>query len=190
LTKSINHFPYLNTLEENLVPFDFSQKLTALQKPLYAYILSLLPNRTQAEDVLQETNLILCKKANEYDPEGHFQGWAFNIARYQVMGHISKFKRSKLHFSPDLVDSLAEESEDLVDLDLSRKALQICYELLPKHMKPMAILRFREDKSLSEISKKLKRPMGSVSATLHRIRINLINCVRKKIPKLEAESDF
>jgi DNA-directed RNA polymerase specialized sigma24 family protein len=57
-------------------------------------------------------------------------------------------------------------------------------------MKPMAILRFREDKSLSEIRKKLKRPMGSVSATLHRIRINLINCVRKKIPKLEAESDF
>ena len=102
-------------MEENLVPFDFSQKLTALQKSLYAYILTLLPNRTEAEDVLQETNLILCRKANEYDPEGHFQGWAFNIARYQVMGHISKFKRSKLFFSPELIENLAEESLDLKD---------------------------------------------------------------------------
>ena len=186
MTKNSFRF-HCNLLEDNLVPFDFSQKLTALQKPLYAYILTLLPNRTEAEDVLQETNLILCRKASEYDPKGHFQGWAFNIARYQVMGHISKFKRSKLFFSPDLIENLAEEALDLKDLDLSRKALQICYGLLPKHMKPIAQLRFREDKSLLEISKKLKRPMGSVSATLHRIRINLISCVKNKMPSLEAE---
>jgi len=176
-------------LSEEPIPFDFSTKLTALQRPLYAYILTLLPNRTEAEDILQETNLILCRKANEYDPQGHFQAWAFNIARYQVMGHISKFKRSKLYFSPDLIDNLAEESVDLKEMDLSRKALQICYELLPKHMKAMARLRFREDKSLLEISKALKRPMGSVSATLHRIRINLITCVKDKIPAVEAELD-
>ena len=176
-------------MEEDPIPFDFSRKLTALQRPLYAYILTLLPNRTEAEDVLQETNLILCRKAKEYDPDGHFQGWAFNIARYQVMGHMSKFKRSKLYFSPDLIENLAEESADIIQMDLSRKALQICYELLPKHMKAMAQLRFREDKSLSEISEALKRPMGSVSATLHRIRINLIACVKEKIPSMEAEMD-
>ena len=176
-------------MEEEPIPFDFSRKLTALQRPLYAYILTLLPYRTEAEDVLQETNLILCRKASQYDPEGHFQGWAFNIARYQVMGHISKFKRSKLYFSPDLIENLAEESVDLKQMDLSRKALQICYELLPKHMKTMAQLRFREDKSLIEISKTLKRPMGSVSATLHRIRINLTACVKDKIPAIEAEMD-
>ena len=54
--------------------------VTAIQKSLYAFILSLLPNRTEAEDILQETNLILCQKENEYNREGHFQGWAFSIA--------------------------------------------------------------------------------------------------------------
>ena len=120
---------------------------------------------------------------------GIFKDGQFNIARYQVMGHMSKFKRSKLYFSPDLIENLAEESADIIQMDLSRKALQICYELLPKHMKAMAQLRFREDKSLSEISEALKRPMGSVSATLHRIRINLIACVKEKIPSIEAEMD-
>ena len=154
-------------MKEDLVPFDFSQKLTALQKPLYAYILSLLPNKTEAEDVLQETNLILCKKSNEYDPEGHFQGWAFNIARFQVMGHISKFKRSKLCFSPELVETLAEEVIDLKDLDLSRKALQICYELLPKHMKPIATLRFREDTIRTCDESKPTMTKGKKSLKLH-----------------------
>ena len=112
---------------EDLVPFDFSRKLTALQRSLYAYILTLLPNRTDAEDVLQETNLILCRKANEYDPEGHFQGWAFQIARYQVMAHITKSKRNRLQFSTDIIETLAAEQIDTKKLALSQKALQLCY---------------------------------------------------------------
>jgi hypothetical protein len=31
--------------------------------------------------------------------------------------------------------------------------------------------------------------MGSVSATLHRIRINLMACVKERIPSIEADLD-
>ena len=172
------------------VPFDFSRKLTGLQRSLYAYIMTLLPNRADAEDVLQETNLILCRKANEYDPEGHFQGWAFQIARYQVMAHITKTKRSRLHFSTEVIESFAEEEFDSKKVALSQKALQICYELLPAHMKKIAQLRFREDSNLKDIAAKVGRPLGSVSATLHRIRINLTDCVRRKLPIVEAENEL
>ena len=81
------------------VSIEYSQKMTSIQKSLYAFILSLIPNRVEAEDILQETNLILCQKAEEYDPNGHFQGWAFKIARFQVMKHQTNRKRSKIHFS-------------------------------------------------------------------------------------------
>lgn len=177
-------------MSDDPVPFDFSRKLTALQRSLYAYILTLLPNRADAEDVLQETNLILCRKANEYDPEGHFQGWAFQIARYQVMAHITKTKRSRLHFSTEVIESFAEEEFDSKKVVLSQKALQICYELLPAHMKKIAQLRFREDSNLKDIAAKVGRPLGSVSATLHRIRINLTDCVRRKLPIVEAENEL
>ena len=172
------------------MPFDFSRKLTALQRSLYAYILTLLPNRADAEDVLQETNLILCRKANEYDPQGHFQGWAFQIARYQVMAQITKTKRSRLQFSTEIIETLAAEEFDTKRMALSQKALQLCYDLLPVHMKKIARLRFREDSNLKDISAKVGRPLGSVSATLHRIRINLTDCVRKKLPLIEAESEL
>ena len=177
-------------VEDDLIPFEYSRKLTGIQRSLYAYILSLLPNRSDAEDILQETNLILCKKANEYDPKGHFQGWAFRIARYQIMAHITKQKRSKISFSNELVESMTDDDFDLKRLNVTRKALQICYELLPRHMQSIARLRFKEEKNLKEISKIVNRPLGSISATLHRIRHNLLNCVRQKMPSVESELDF
>ena len=57
----------------NSVSVEYSQKLTAIQKSLYAFILSMIPNKSEAEDILQETNLILCQKAGEYDPSKHFR---------------------------------------------------------------------------------------------------------------------
>ena len=46
-------------------PFEFVQLLTSNQSRLYAYVLSLLGDRTQAEDVMQETNAVLWRKAHD-----------------------------------------------------------------------------------------------------------------------------
>ena len=102
------------------VSLEYSQKLTSIQKSLYGFILSMVPNRSEAEDILQETNLILCQKANEYDPEGHFQGWAFKIARFQVLKHMTNVKRSKLQFSTEFIDCLLYTSPSPRDPTKSR----------------------------------------------------------------------
>jgi len=172
------------------ISFEFSQKLVGLQKPLYAFILSLIHHRSDAEDVLQETNLILCKKSEEYDPAGNFQSWAFRIARFQVMGHLTKKRRSKICFSNELVDALAEEDLDVRKFQLMQKALQICFQKLPDHLKEIAHLRFKEESPLKSISKKLKRPVGSISASLFRIRENLTKCVRYKAIQMEMDAEF
>ena len=189
LTKMKKPIP-LVVVSDNSVSFEFSQKLVGVQKNLYSFILSLLPNRSDAEDILQETNLILCQKSKEYNPEGNFRSWAFNIARYQVLGHLTKKKRSKIYFSNELVETLACEEFDGRTHQLTQRALQICYELLPEHMREISRLRFKEDLSMKEISKIISRPVGAISGTLFRIRQNLIQCVRLKIPKLEADSEL
>ena len=171
-------------------PVEYSRNLTSIQRSLYAYILSLLPNRTDAEDVLQETNLILCQKASEYDPAGHFQGWAFKIARFQVMKQITKNKRSKLHFNNEIVENLTTDDFDPERIRIIQKALQYCYEALPEHMRTVAKMRFREEMNLKEISVKIKRPLGSISATLHRIRSNLSKCVQNKMLAYKREAEY
>ena len=172
------------------VSIEYSQKLTSIQKSLYAFILSLFPNRTEAEDILQETNLILCKKASEYDPDGHFQAWAFKIARFQVMKHLTKQKRSKIHVSTEIIEEVAAEEFDSQRVAVVQKALAICYELLPENMKVIANLRFKQDFSLKIISDQVNRPMGAISSTLYRIRQKLSDCVKGKLHEVESEMDF
>ena len=68
------------------------------------------PNKSEAEDILQETNLILCQKAGEYDPSKHFQGWAFKIARFQMMKYMTNSKRNKIQFSTELLEEVASKN--------------------------------------------------------------------------------
>ena len=105
------------------------------------------------------------------------------------MAYLTKRKRNKISFSNELVDALADEETDIDSLQLSKKALQICYDLLPVHMKEIARLRFKEENNIKIISKKVGRPLGAVSATLFRIRSNLIDCVKMKLPNLEIEPE-
>ena len=98
------------------------QLMMKYQRRIFAYIHTLVPSRSDAEDILQETNLILCRKAKEYDPSGHFQGWAFKIARFQVMRFLTKTKRNKLQFCSEILEEVAMEEFDARKLQATQKA--------------------------------------------------------------------
>jgi len=167
----------------------FNELLHEIQLPLFKFIFSLLPHKEDAEDVLQKTNLILLEKQEEFDPKlGSFKGWAYKIARYQVMAHRTFHARSKICFSNELTEILADEAIDYDTSHIQRNALNKCYKKLPEHMKKIAELRFKRDLSMKEISLSVNRPMGSISATLTRIRENILKCIGEAYR--EAEQEF
>ena len=167
----------------------FNELLNELQLPLFSFIFSMIPHKQDAEDILQKTNLILFKKQNEFDPKiGSFKTWAFQIARYQIMGHKTRHARSKIYFSNELVEIMADEAKDYETPYIRQKALNKCYKKLPKHMQKIAELRFKRDLSMKEISLCLNRPVGSITATLSRIRSNIMDCIKDAY--IEAEKEF
>ena len=62
---------------------DFVRLLTQHQRDMYLYIRSLLPDRHEADDVLQEVNLVLWDKRAQFRIDSNFRAWAFQIARIQ-----------------------------------------------------------------------------------------------------------
>jgi RNA polymerase sigma-70 factor (ECF subfamily) len=176
-------------LEDNKTKVKFEHLLESVQVQLFGYILGLIPNRHDAEDVLQQTNVILCQKQKEYDPlRAEFHTWAYSIARYQIMGHKTRHARSKLCFSNELTEVLATEAVDYETPYIKQQALNKCYKKLPEHMRKIAELRFKRDLSMKEISLCLKRPIGSVTATLSRIRSHIMACIKDAY--VEAEQEF
>ncbi len=59
----------------------FIQLLTVHQPHLLGYILASLGNRTDCDDVLQKTNLVLWKKSAEFRSGAQFLPWAKRAAR-------------------------------------------------------------------------------------------------------------
>ena len=67
--------------------------ITEYQPALYAYILTLHPDRVNAQDILQETNLVLWQKAGELRGGTNFKAWAFRIAYFQTLAQLKRRKR-------------------------------------------------------------------------------------------------
>tara|TARA_B100001964_G_C14228990_1_gene599087 strand:- start:538 stop:1062 length:525 start_codon:yes stop_codon:yes gene_type:complete len=163
----------------NPISLEFSQLLTQSQRRLYAFILTLIPNRAEAEDILQETNLVLCEKAEEYDPDRHFLAWAFKIARFQTMAHLKTKSRSPLVFQEDLMDKLSDDAESMEGFGSLQRALAHCMEKLTKRNRELIRIRYEKGLTLDETAKKLGKPRGTVSMALYRIRTALWRCVER-----------
>ena len=81
------------------------------QGAIRGYILSLTADPHVTNDVLQESNLVICKKGNDFELGSNFIGWACRIAYFEVLRYRANTRRSKLVFDDSLLEQVAEEAE-------------------------------------------------------------------------------
>src|SRR5947209_16317243 len=80
------------------------------ERRLFAYILTLLPDRVDAEDVLQEASLVMWDKFDPDNPPNDFTAWGCRIAYFKVLDFRKKRQRSRVQFSQPLLERLAESA--------------------------------------------------------------------------------
>ena len=159
----------------------FVQHLTSCQPRLYAYILSLLPNLDDANDVLQETNLVIWHRSEEFIEGTNFLAWAFKIARYKVLAHFRDRHRDRHVFDDELFARLADEAEHRVaDRTSQARLLRGCMKELPPFHRELIRQRYAKNGSVQEMAQRLGRSAAVISVTLSRIRHRLMECVRRK----------
>src|SRR5437764_15436959 len=105
--------------------------MTRHQRQIFSYIYVLVPNRADAEDLLQETSLLICEKFHEFKEGTDFVAWASQIAYWRVRYSRQKFARSKVVFDQEIVDVLAQTASSMADeLDDRHEALGRCLQQL------------------------------------------------------------
>lgn len=159
---------------------EFVNLMTAHQGRLFAYILSLLGNPDAANDVLQETNVVLWRDSGEFRPGSNFKAWAFRVAHFQVMAWRQRQIRDRLVFEDDLLEVLAFAARDADDAYESRqKLLTGCLEKLASPHRELIRRRYAEGSSLHHIAKERGMTANAVMQSLFRIRQSLMNCVAR-----------
>ncbi len=159
---------------------DFVRLMAAHQGRLFAYILSLLGDPDRANDVLQETNVILWRDSREYQPGSNFKAWAFRIAHFQVMAFRQRQIRDRLVFEDELLEVLAcgaRETDDLFE-DRQRR-LKGCLEKLPPRHRGLVRCRYAEAQSPQAIARERGMTPNAVMQALFRIRQALVQCVAR-----------
>lgn len=82
------------------------------QSAVYGYALSILKNRADAEDVLQDTYLQLWRAAGSYQAQGRPLAWIFTIARNLALQRLREQKRVVTAGPEDWPELFAGEAED------------------------------------------------------------------------------
>src|SRR4026209_963408 len=110
----------------------FIRLMTVHERLVYGYILSVVPNWADADEILQETNIRLWEEFEKFRPGSNFAAWALRVAHFQVLTWRKKVGRSRLVFGQRVIDVLAAEPcwED-DEFEARGQALAECVTELP-----------------------------------------------------------
>src|SRR5256885_15358806 len=152
--------------------------MTRHQRQIYSYIDVLVPKRADAEDLLQETSLVICEKFNEFKEGTDFVAWACQIAYWRVRYSRQKFARSKVLFDQEVVDVLAETAGEMIDeLDERHEALAACLQRLHPRDRSLLMARYEPGGTVEDAARRSGWTVQTADKALARPRKLLLACV-------------
>lgn len=161
----------------------FAELLHQSQSRLLSYIYSLVRDTNDADDLFQQTAVILWNKFDSYDPSRNFTAWACGVARLEVSNFIRSRSRKKLYLSDDLnlllIESYTETPADPAIDEERKEALSRCLGKLRERDRELLMTCYTGEEDIIRIADRIGRSSQSVHNSLKRIREALYECVRR-----------
>ena len=169
--------------DEQSRKLEFAEYLRQHQSQLFGYIHSLLRNLSDADDLFQQTTLILWKKFADFDRRRSFLSWACGVARFEVANFLRARSRQQLYFTDELNLMLIEAQQELKqdELDLRREALARCSAKLRTSDRKLLDECYGDSAGVAAVAEREGRSPQSVHNSLRRIRRALFECIRRTL---------
>ena len=162
---------------------EFLRLFSRHSRRIYEFILTLVMRHADADEIFQDTCLVLWKKFDSYDPHGTFYGWACRIAYLEILQLRRKSQR--LHtVSEEALSVLADKALSQADnLDSRQQALGDCLQKLRADDRALIEQRYRQLRSPKEIAELGAVSVYSVYRALTRVHTLLMNCVQRSLAR-------
>jgi RNA polymerase sigma-70 factor, ECF subfamily len=158
---------------------------TAAYPRIYAYVFSLLPNRDNARDAMQETSLVLLQRFGDFQfgPQEKkselemFIRWGCGIALNQVR-RLRRKQVQTLQYSEQVLDRIAATREQYSELlELRRRFLPECLKRLSDVDRDLVFRCFCQTTSIRLVAEQMNRPANTLYKAINRIRATLKECI-------------
>jgi len=178
INKILGSMRYMDNKEPKSA--QFFRYYNGAQKRLYAYLLMMVHNHSDAEDLLQETASALWEQYEQFDPGRNFTAWAIGIARNKAIDFLRQKRTTRPMFSDSFYEkmsTLAEEESQNVDRRLL--ALRTCIKQLSADNQRLLRLRFEEGISIKKLSQNSPYSPQALYKKISRIYSSLYNCIHR-----------
>lgn len=156
--------------------------LTRNQRKIFAYIFTLVPNRADAEDILQETSVTVYEKFDEFELGSDFVAWANRIAWWKIKQAQQKFARSKVIFNNEVMEAVAATTVEMQEEMSDRHtALATCLTKLNERDRRMVLTRYESGSGVERAAAQAGRSLQAAYKALGRIRQLLLDCVTNEV---------
>ena len=154
---------------------------------LYNFAHWLAQDRTEAEDLVQETYAKALKGFSSFRPGTNFRAWIYRILRNTFLTSRTGLKASAT-VSLDSEDSpelpAGPETPETILIEHSQhQLLQTAMDALPMHFREVLLLCEVEEMSYQEIAETLSVPIGTVMSRLSRARKALRESLQQKLAR-------
>ncbi len=162
---------------------EFARQYSRNVRRIYGFIVTLVFNHHDAEEVFQNTSVVLWNKFAEFRSGSNFFAWASRVAYFEVLSFTKQRRRSRI-VSGETLELLAEQAVALADESSARQeALEDCLSRLSVSDRDLLQARYYCQQPPKQIAATQSRSVDSVYRALSRIHNMLLNCVQHNLAK-------
>ncbi len=168
---------------------EFVRLYSAHTQHIYGYILCLVPNWSDAEDILQDTASIMWSKFDQFVPGTDFSRWGCRIARLVVANHYRKQKvRRQTVINSELLEAISQaaQNDQFFGKDYRVDALQQCLGKLRDRDQKLIRWRYEAGTSVRAMAERIDRSIDTIYKALGRIHSQLLGCIEDRLAREES----
>lgn len=160
----------------------FVRLLKQHERRLNGYVLGLVPNWNDADDILQEVAVRLWDQFDDYRPEADFGGWACTIAHYEVLSYRKRAGRNALQAGPAFDQAVLEEMAAAERAAGPRlNALRECLEKLSEAQRAFLHAYYSGAATIPQLAARFDRSVASAYKDLAGLRQSLRLCIDRTL---------
>ncbi len=157
----------------------FAELIEQYKLPIYKTAKAILKDEDDVCDAIQDVALSIYKNLDSLKNEKYFKTWITRITINKCYDIITKHRLNEEKIIK--VQSNVLEAQSSFDNEIIEKTdLQKTLELLEEDLRVVTVLYYYNDLSITEISKILNIPKGTVKSRVFRAREKLYNILNDK----------
>lgn len=168
----------------------FASLVDKYQNALYHHIRKIVRDKSEVDDLVQETFIKAFSALESYSTQYAFSTWLYKIATNHSIDFLRKkklrtqsidkpIKTKEGEMEVELPDTTYRPDRHIVE-DQRKTLIQEAIDALPPKYYRVIVLRHQQEKTYDEIARELDLPLGTVKAHIFRARELLNKYLREK----------